>query len=258
MWRLAAAPLTGPASRTRGNALREEPGRGPVQHAARGPPACAHPATAPAQTAGTGAGADYPCGPELGPGLNMHRPRHELAPGLAKHPGRPAGRFAPPQILHQPHAGDAGWPRWVLAGAPPVSVSPAPGPRGRRGTPGIVPPVRTQEPKRHPTESQCPPGHPHASPTCRWTGSPSCSSTSPPVLGVFAIPGAICPDGGRLILDCTEPALRRDGVTTTTGSYAVGNVAVGQPVGKPGIPLPNLRQIQTMTSHSHVAGMNTT
>ena len=62
-------------------------------------------------------------------------------------------------------------------------------------------------------------------------------------LDVIAGSGAIRADGGRLILDGTEPALRRDGVTMTTGSYAVNDVADGQLADKLGIPLPYLRRM---------------
>ena len=50
-------------------------------------------------------------GPEHAPAA----PRRKPAPGLVKHLGRPAGRFARPQILHQPDPGAAGLPRLALA-----------------------------------------------------------------------------------------------------------------------------------------------
>jgi hypothetical protein len=62
-------------------------------------------------------------------------------------------------------------------------------------------------------------------------------------LDVIAGTGAIRADRGRLILDGTEPALRPDGVTMTTGSYAASDVADGQLADKLGIPLPYLRRM---------------
>jgi hypothetical protein len=59
------------------------------------------------------AGSGHPRGPGLGPGPEHAPavPRRKPAPGLVKHLGRPAGRFARPQILHQPYPGAAGLPR---------------------------------------------------------------------------------------------------------------------------------------------------
>ena len=73
-------------------------------------------------------------GPEHAPAA----PRRKPAPGLVKHLGRPAGRFARPQILHQPDPGAAGLPRLALAGAVPALASPAPGPKARCGRPGTA------------------------------------------------------------------------------------------------------------------------
>ncbi len=62
-------------------------------------------------------------------------------------------------------------------------------------------------------------------------------------LDVIAGTGAIRAESGRLILDGTEPALRPDGVTMTTGTYAVSDVADGQLADKLGIPLAYLRRM---------------
>ena len=75
-------------------------------------------------------------------------------------------------------------------------------------------------------------------------------------LDVIAGSGAIRADGGRLILDGTEPALAPDGVTMTTGSYAVNDVADGQIADKLGIPLPYLRRIHADAVDLYDANVN--
>ena len=75
-------------------------------------------------------------------------------------------------------------------------------------------------------------------------------------LDVIAGSGAIRADGGRLILDGTEPALQRDGVTMTTGSYAVNDVADGQLADKLGIPLPYLRRMHADAVDLYDANVN--
>jgi len=75
-------------------------------------------------------------------------------------------------------------------------------------------------------------------------------------LDVIAGSGAIRADCGRLILDGTEPALRSDGVTMTTGSYAVSDVADGQLADKLGIPLPYLRRIHADAVDLYDANVN--
>ena len=62
-------------------------------------------------------------------------------------------------------------------------------------------------------------------------------------LDVIAGTGAIRAESGRLILDGTAPALRPDGVTMTTGTYAVSDVADGQLADKLGITAAYLRRI---------------
>jgi hypothetical protein len=75
-------------------------------------------------------------------------------------------------------------------------------------------------------------------------------------LDVIAGSGAIRADGGRLILDGTEPALAPGGVTMTTGSYAVSDVADGQLAGKLGIPLPYLRRMHADAVDLYDANVN--
>ena len=75
-------------------------------------------------------------------------------------------------------------------------------------------------------------------------------------LDVIAGSGAIRADGGRLILDGTEPALAPDGVTMTTGSYAVSYVADSQLADKLGIPLPYLRRIHADAADLYDANVN--
>jgi hypothetical protein len=75
-------------------------------------------------------------------------------------------------------------------------------------------------------------------------------------LDVIAGSGAIRAHGGHLILDGTEPALRPDGVTMTTGSYAVSDVADGQLADKLGIPLPYLRRMHADATDLYDANVN--
>ncbi|HXL92218.1 MAG TPA: DUF932 domain-containing protein [Streptosporangiaceae bacterium] len=75
-------------------------------------------------------------------------------------------------------------------------------------------------------------------------------------LDVIAGSGAIRAHGGHLILDGTEPALRPDGVTMTTGSYAVSDVADGQLADKLGIPLPYLRRMHADAINLYDANVN--
>jgi hypothetical protein len=75
-------------------------------------------------------------------------------------------------------------------------------------------------------------------------------------LDAIAGSGAIRADGGRLILNGTEPALRRDGVTMTTGSHAASDVADGQLADKLGIPLPYLRRMHADAVDLYDANVN--
>lgn len=64
-------------------------------------------------------------------------------------------------------------------------------------------------------------------------------------LDVIAGPGAIRAEGGRLVLDGTEPVLGPDGVTMTAGSYTINDVANSQIADKLAIPLPYLRRMHS-------------
>lgn len=64
-------------------------------------------------------------------------------------------------------------------------------------------------------------------------------------LDVIAGAGAIRAAGGHLVLDGTEPQLGPDGVTMTTGSYAVNDVANSGLADKLGIPTAYLRRLHT-------------
>ena len=75
-------------------------------------------------------------------------------------------------------------------------------------------------------------------------------------LDVIAGSGAIRADGGSLILDGTEPVLLPDGVTMTTGPYAVNDVADGQLADKLGIPLPYLRRMHADAVDLYDANVN--
>jgi hypothetical protein len=62
-------------------------------------------------------------------------------------------------------------------------------------------------------------------------------------LDVIAGTGAIHAEGGRLVLDGTEPVLGPDGVTMTAGAYTVNDVAMAGISDKLNIPLAYLRRM---------------